>query len=519
MSFRISYWVLILPVLLLALFGKREQAYAQQTLPKNTPVAQQTAPAKVTPVPVKTPVRAKRSTLHIKAPHVVAKPPPAPAKPTPPPVKKPLNWTAPPPPYILLEAGATSANDIVTYIIYPINLTNHGVWDLHIRVPIPAGATFLVARAPAPFMTSFDGQAITFSAAEFLGQKANSLLQFQLSLKQVTTPVVTTHISATWRYVETNLGTSTFVQEATASGEISIQLHAAQQVVADATGDVPFASYDLIGATLEQDQLSLKLTLNTAGLIGPVGSGHNEYNIYIDNDCNAKTGGQQKGGLGVDYRIRYQHDKGLASLNVWDNTKLVTNTAAITDTSGITASQSSTNGTRMGGWRVAGSLSAIGPPNGHSVTIWVPHALLALGTQICWSADTQDRTDEFTPRPPPDQMPETGGRLLVTQYSAEQRSSKIAISDPITETLGYTNNGAIRLVRTITPTLALVPPDFTTIQGKLALSFANNQNDSDVHIFALPEGQEVVKIANASRPVFKSESQQLLINRKDGVYA
>jgi hypothetical protein len=469
LSLRISYWVLILPALILGLFWTYEQAYAQQTPLKN------------------------------------------------PPVKQPLNWTAPPDAHVTLEAGATITDDIVTYTIYPVNTSNHAVWDLHIRVPVPAGASFLVAGAPASFISGFDGRAVSFSTSELSDQGAAPLLSFQISVKHVTTPSVTTQASATWRYVQTNLGQSIFAEGKTTGADIVIQPHVAQQVVTDMKGDVPFTNYDLTGVVLQQDQGNLKITLDTAGPVGAVGSGHNEYNVYIDSDCDASTG-RQRSTLGFDYRVRYQHDKGLASLNIWGKTTVVTDTTTITDTNAITASDTSTDSGKTGSWHITGSLSAISPPTGRNVTIWVPGALLPDNTQFCWAADAQDRSNDFEPRPPTDDIPGMSGKLLMTQYNAEKTIGRIVISDPITETIGYTNNGSIRLVHTITPTLALVRPDFATVKGKLALSLANEQGDYDVHIFGLPDGQEVAKIANATRPIFKFEGKSLLINRKDGAY-
>ena len=284
---------------------------------------------------------------------------------------------------------------------------------------------------------------------------------------------------------------------------------------------MPFANYDLTGVTLAQDQGNLKLVLNMAGVVGPVGTGSNEYNVYIDSDCASNTGrqtGHQKNGLGFDYRVRYQHDKGLASLNIWDQTKAITTTTTLTDTSSITASDTITGGGKTGGWRVTGSLSAISPPTGHSVTIWVPQALLPTTKPFCWAADAQNRTNDYTPRPPVDQLPDTSDKLLITHYDAGKIGSKIEISAPITETLGYTNNGSVRLVHTITPTLALVQPDFATVKGQLALSLANDQGDYDVHVFEATTGRELSKIANASRPAFSFDGEHLLLNRKDGAY-
>ncbi len=465
MSLRIAYRALMLPVLVLTLFWVYEQAYAQQT-----------------PLPV----------------------------------KQPLQWKAPSASQVTLEAGATITDDIVTYTIYPVNRSNLPVLDLRIVVPLPTGANFLVAGAPASFVAGFNGRAVSFFTSELSDRGAAPLLRFQISVKDVTTPSLTTQISVTWQYVQTNLGQSIFAQGETKGAPLVIEPHVAQQVVVDMTGDVPFTNYDLTGVVMQQDQGNLKITLDTAGPVGPVGTGHNEYNVYIDSDCTANTG-RQRGAFGFDYRVRYQHDKGVASLNIWDTKTGITDTATITDTNAITTSDPSTNSGKIGTWHIIGSLSAISPPTGQSVTVWVPRALLADNKPFCWSADAQNRSTDFEPRPPADNLPESNDKQLITQYNAEKMVNKIVISDPITETIGYTNNNATRLVHTITPTLALVP-DFAAVKGKVALSLANEQGSYDVHVFSLPDGQEVTKITDATRPLFKPQGKYLLINRKDGVY-
>jgi hypothetical protein len=60
------------------------------------------------------------------------------------------------------------------------------------------------------------------------------------------------------------------------------------------------------------------------------------------------------------------------------------------------------------------------------------------------------------------------------------------------------------------------PPDPSTISGKLAVPLDNGRAGYDVHIFSLPEGQEIIRIPNARQPNFHFDGQRLLINHQGG---
>ena len=108
----IIYWmVLLIPLAILALIQMPTPAYAQQATPTATPVKQQ-----------------------------------------------PLNWVEPVMPRIQLVASAMAANENIIYTIYPTNPDGQPVWDVKISVPLPEGATFLVAGASPPFAANFDGR-------------------------------------------------------------------------------------------------------------------------------------------------------------------------------------------------------------------------------------------------------------------------------------------------------------------------------------------------------------------------
>ncbi len=60
------------------------------------------------------------------------------------------------------------------------------------------------------------------------------------------------------------------------------------------------------------------------------------------------------------------------------------------------------------------------------------------------------------------------------------------------------------------------PPisNFEDIGGKLAVPLDNGKALYDVHIFSLPDGQEIDRIENARQPNFRPDGQRLLINRE-----
>lgn len=67
------------------------------------------------------------------------------------------------------------------------------------------------------------------------------------------------------------------------------------------------------------------------------------------------------------------------------------------------------------------------------------------------------------------------------------------------------------------PELPAAPPlAITDITGKLAVPLDNSRVVYDIHIFSMPDGQEMVTIPNARQPNFRYDGQHLLINREGG---
>jgi hypothetical protein len=80
--------------------------------------------------------------------------------------RQPLNWDEPSNPRLLLKASAAVTEGIVTYSIYLTNVGGLRMWDLNVKVPIPAGTTFLAAETPPKFTSNFDGREVSFFISE-----------------------------------------------------------------------------------------------------------------------------------------------------------------------------------------------------------------------------------------------------------------------------------------------------------------------------------------------------------------
>jgi hypothetical protein len=304
--------------------------------------------------------------------------------------RQPLNWEGRPSPRLQLEASATVADDGITYTIYPRNVHWRRMWDLKISVPISEGTTFLSAEAPPSFVTSFDGREVSFSILELEGYVKIPPLSFKVSTEGVTAPFVVTHAWAVWKNVGGGVA-----KEQTRTGDIIVQPHTSQQVVADMIGDVPFSNYDLTSIALQEDGPALKIIFYPVGDLGPVGEPL-QYNLYIDNDCRADTG-MWINYRGVEYRVRYDHKKGQATVFSWGEER----------------------------WNWDKPIKVNSLAGGRTVNVWVPYDLLEddpstglrAGRQFCWTVEAANRTTAFNPSPPYEKLPNSG-ELRLTQYEA-----------------------------------------------------------------------------------------------------
>ncbi len=338
-----------------------------------------------------------------------------------------LDWEEPTRSRVQLEAKATVADGMITYALYPTNVTNQRIWDLKVNMALPEGTTFVSADAPAPFVAGFDGQTVSFSAIELESQVEVGPLNFKVSTEGVTAPFLVTHAWANWKNVGRRVGLRVAAQEGTRSGDIVVQPNTIQQVVSDKIGDVPFANYDLTSLALQEEGAVLKVSFYTAGSLGLVGEPL-QYIFYIDSDCRADTGGPRKE-YGLEYRVRYKHDKGQADLSRWEEAKEAEAGAEVET---------------KGSWRKVGSIEDVSSPvDGQMVTIRVPNDLLDLGQQFCWLVETKFTTKVFATSLPKDWMPDDKD-LRLTQYDVLGPAPEASTAQQLTDTpIYYGNNPEI----------------------------------------------------------------------------
>jgi hypothetical protein len=311
---------------------------------------------------------------------------------------KPLNWIPPDRPRVELEAGATVVDDIITYTIYPVSVTGQRIWDLKVNLAIPEGTTFLSAEAPPKFVTGFDGREVSFSSLELEARTEAGPLRVKVSGQAVETPYVSTHAWASWKNVGRRVGQSVAFQEETRSGDIIVQPHLTQQVISDIGGDVPFPNYDLTSLALSHNGNHLDIIFHTAGEVGPAGAPL-EYIVYIDQDCRADTG-LVEGGLGVEFRLRYRHDRA--------KTYLYTQNEA------------------NEGWSEIESAGVTGTVAGSQVILMVPDNVVKPSQQFCWTAAARNRTDGFASNLPADTIPDNEG----SEFSKFQLPTAVSAQIP-----------------------------------------------------------------------------------------
>ena len=302
--------------------------------------------------------------------------------------RQPLNWNAPGRPRLQLGMGATVAADMVTYTFYPRAVGQRRMWDVEIRIPLPEGTTFLSSEAPSPFVTSFDGQQVSFFAIELEQQVEVGPLTFWISTAGITDPAVVMRAWAAWtNVVDPWEGLTIPAQEQYLASEIVVQPHMSRRIVFDTVGDVPFSNYDLTSIAFQEVGSALTVIFNTVGDIGPVGQPL-EYILYIDSDCNGNTGEQIRY-RGAEYLVRYDRQMDWAEMVLWS------------------AEES--------GWDWSRGVELSSLADGNTVMVSIPHNLNWTDEQFCWIGAASNNTQAFNSNPPEDWLPDEE-YLRLTQY-------------------------------------------------------------------------------------------------------
>jgi hypothetical protein len=292
--------------------------------------------------------------------------------------RQPLNWQKP---RFRLELGATAAltGDVITYAITPRRLEGR-MWDLKVSVPVPEGTTFLSAEAPVPFVTSFNGQEVSFSAVELVQERPNFPLTVKVSTSKVPPRQVVTHAWASWKNVRAGAPPI----EEMRSGDILVQPGNSQWVVADVIADVPLANYDVTSLAFQEDPAGLKIIYYTVGALEPPGEPV-VFGLFIDADCNA--------GTGTEYLVEYRHQQGQAIVRFWDEQK---------------SNWGNSQRIEMGSY-----------PDKKAIAVWLPYDLLRGHRQLCWLGRATNATAAFSSSLPVDWIPNDDQRRVT--YTIQHR--------------------------------------------------------------------------------------------------
>ena len=310
--------------------------------------------------------------------------------------KQPLNWQKP---YsrLRLDVSADVSNNIVTYTVYPQNVGRLRMWDLTINLSLPAGATILSTDASLPFVAAADRQTVTFTTLELPRQEEIEPLTLQFAINESASLPVKVEAWATWKNGGRRIKQFEVASETSRSGTITVQTAVTQRIVSDRVGDVPFAHYDLTSIAIQEDSLDFRVIFHTVDPLGPSDEPL-EFLFYVDRDCRSATGLERRG-LGVEYRVRYRHERNQTTVHRWDE-----------------SSQ---------GWaRVSTNVRSAAVSN--TLTTWVPGDLIAGGQAFCWIGEAKYKAQNFRPNPPTDRLPDSGG-VHLNQYTIK----KLLLPTPI----------------------------------------------------------------------------------------
>lgn len=307
-----------------------------------------------------------------------------------------LNWQPSLDSRLQLGLSATVAGNVITYALYPRAIGRPRMWDLRINIPLPAGTTFVAAEAAPPFTAGFDGQEASFFILELARQTEVEPLILKVSLTDADQLPVVTRAQATWKNSSHDAGAVIPAEETLLTDDLIVQPQLPQQALLDPQNDVPLPNYDITSLVFQANRAMLNIIFNTAGPIGPTGQPV-QYTLFIDSDCYSETGEKVKF-RGAEYRLRYNHEAGRASVVAWD--------AAQQD------------------WNWDGPTRLDSQVGEQNVQISLPYQLLGISRQFCWVAQAANNSKEFNLSLPRDWLP-NGEHWRLTQQ-------EIALTTPAT---------------------------------------------------------------------------------------
>jgi hypothetical protein len=364
--------------------------------------------------------------------------------------RKPLNWTALGRPRLQLGLGARVGGDTITYLIYPKAVGRERMWDVRINIPLPKGTAFLSVDAPPPFSAGFSGQEVSFSTLELERQAEIGPLSFKVSTAGVTDSTVTTHVWAAWKNG--------------ISGEDAAEaaIPPAEEYAMDLDVVEPHVPqqimFDMSGDVPfpEYDLTSIAFREDDAMLLivfntaGAIGPEGQPGGFVLYIDSDCNVG---TGSQGRNRGAEYR--------------------VSYNHQTGRAMLAQWDEAQKDWRWEQASMLDRL--VGGQMVMVSVPESLIGPGRQFCWVSEAANRTTAFYPDPPEDWVPD-------------------AEESPLT-----------RYEMSTSP---------TGPRGKLAVPFYNERGSYNVHIFSLPDGQEINLVTNARQPSFRRDGRKLLFNHE-----
>ena len=389
---------------------------------------------------------------------------------------------------VQIDLSAIISGNLVVYTLYATNVTEQSVWDLNIRIPLPAGTMLLSAQSSSPFVTDYRDAVVSFYVAARRPNTGSGPQRVVAVVLEEGEFLVSTHAEASWEYLDSIMRQSSMFQMEAQTSAISMYPGRIQQVVADMVDETPLAHVDLAGITIQQEGSIFRVDFQVAGPLGAAGEPA-EYIMYIDADCDVTTG-RSRDGLGAEYRVRYRHERGQADLSAW------------TQAAGAS-----------GQWLLTGSIAVNSPIGGHAVTLWIPSVLLDNSSQFCWMAESQQRAAAGAPKLPKDRLPNGLVDPTFTQFGGwdELQSAQSNLWILSAAAAGDDAGGTGQAVQS---SPSAQSPSISQPSGKLAIPLSNAQGAYDVHIFSVPDGQLLQQIPDASQPAFGADGAHLLITRE-----
>lgn len=374
-----------------------------------------------------------------------------------------LNWAAPSPSRLQLGLGAAVTNEVITYRIYPKTVSREILLDARINFQIPEGTTYLSAEAPGPVTSNFNGQEVGFSIPELVPESEIGALVVRVSSTNVTVPVLTTQVWAGWKNGQELKDPNRPARPYNPEVDIDIPIPAEEQFLIDLILTDPRVPqtvvFDATGDVPfgDYDLTSLAFRENQPDLtvafntVEAAGSAQQPIDFTLFVDSDCNIQtGERRENRGADYRIMVDRETGGAGFIPWDSVQA------------------------DWGWAQYIGLKSV--TNGQTILTSVPPELIGAGSLFCWAGWASNQSEAFNTRLPRDITPNEAFFDL-TQYQ-------------------------------------VVTTPATTVRSKLAVPQKNEQGLYDIHIYTLPEAEEIDFIANAHQPNFRADGQRLLINHE-----